>query len=168
MPLTRPARHLSPLWSEGIYERAHNSDQSLFCKPTNHRRLSQHYPSTDVAGFLLDWDMSAPGFDYFVILCKHLWLNFVEKCHVPDTIASDIHKYVKLAAFDEESKMFQLKWLASLCWIGWMTNVHCKSWQTQSMFWLAKARLIFKGGRDLNKGNKSRYSSAFNHYYYYV
>ena len=100
VPLTRPARHLSPLWSEGIYERAHSSDQSLFCKPTNHRRLSQHYPSTDVAGFLLNWDTSAPGFDYFVFQCKHLWLDFVEKCQVPDTIASDIHKYVKLGEPD--------------------------------------------------------------------
>ena len=164
MPLTRPARHLSPLWSEGIYERAHSSDQSLFCKPTNHRRLSQHYPSTDVAGFLLNWDTSAPGFDYFVIQCKHLWSDFVEKCQVPGTIASDIHKYVSwenLTAFDQESKMFKLKWLSSLCWIRWMTNVDCNSWQTQSMFWLAKARLIIKGGRDLNKVANSRYLSAF-------
>ena len=75
--------------------------------------------------------------------------------------STSMSSWKNLTAFDQESNMFQLKWLASLCWIRWMTNVDCKSWQTQSIFWLAEARLIFKGGRDLNKGTKSRYSSAF-------
>ena len=46
MPLTRPARHLSPLWSEGIYERAHSGDQSLFLQthksPSFVTTLSEH------------------------------------------------------------------------------------------------------------------------------
>ena len=58
--LTRPARHLSPLWSHGIYERAQRSDQSLFCKPANHRRLSQHYPSGRTLPVFTNWNTQCP------------------------------------------------------------------------------------------------------------
>ena len=58
--LTRPPRHLSPLWSHGIYERAQRSDQSLFCKPANHRRLSQHYPSGRTLPVFTNWNTQCP------------------------------------------------------------------------------------------------------------